>query len=519
MFEAQVTAPTIPLRDGENYRFHFDATQCVGCKCCEVACHEQNNNPADVKWRTVGEVEGGEFPETKRFYMSMSCNHCLDPACLKGCPVDAYEKNATTGVVTMKEDVCIGCQYCTWNCPYGAPQFNAERGMVTKCDMCHHRLAEGNQPACVDACPSGALAIETFMVDAWKKNPEQGNAPGVPDAAITGSTTRITPPKKNGFDLKRIDEYRIKPEHPHASLIFLTVFTQLSVGGFVCLFALELIHHYFQRAYFPTQFLEIGHLAMLGTAMLALNASLFHLGRPIYAIRALKMWRRSWLSREALFFTLFIGAATLYSLMRWQKILAFVPNFQFLLGAVAALFGMMGVFCQAMIYRVPARPSWDTWRTPLGFLATAFILGPLLSLTLLTWSVRNVVWMDATAAMSTVGIFLALVMVLAGFVQIAGIVIKVLNALNKEEPELKASARLLTQRFQLLFLLRLGILLLSILGVPFLLLEFGAHQTLATIQLTILLTMVTIAALLSEIIGRYLFFVTVVPKKRPEGYF
>src|SRR5919198_1299589 len=82
--------PQIPLQDGEQYRFHFDMSKCIGCKCCEVACAEQNGNPASINWRRVGEIEGGWFPATKRSYLSMGCNHCVEPTCLKGCPVDAY---------------------------------------------------------------------------------------------------------------------------------------------------------------------------------------------------------------------------------------------------------------------------------------------------------------------------------------------------------------------------------------------------------------------------------------------
>ena len=75
-----------------------------------------------------------------RSYLSMGCNHCLEPTCLEGCPVDAYTKDPVTGIVRHSADACIGCQYCTWNCSYGVPQYNPERGVVGKCDMCHGRL-------------------------------------------------------------------------------------------------------------------------------------------------------------------------------------------------------------------------------------------------------------------------------------------------------------------------------------------------------------------------------------------
>ena len=152
----------IPLRvpgPGEQYRFHFDMTKCIGCKCCVVACNEQNGNPADINWRRVGDVEGGTYPYTQRHHLSMGCNHCLEPSCLIGCPVERIHQGIpATGVVMHSAEHCIGCQYCVWNCSYGVPQYNPERGVVGKCDMCHDRLRDGMAPACVDACPEGAIA-------------------------------------------------------------------------------------------------------------------------------------------------------------------------------------------------------------------------------------------------------------------------------------------------------------------------------------------------------------------------
>ena len=71
--------PTRAPSAGEQYRFHFDMTKCIGCKCCVVACNEQNGNPAAINWRRVGEIEGGWFPNTTRSYLSMGCNHCVEP--------------------------------------------------------------------------------------------------------------------------------------------------------------------------------------------------------------------------------------------------------------------------------------------------------------------------------------------------------------------------------------------------------------------------------------------------------
>ncbi|MBI4208533.1 MAG: dimethyl sulfoxide reductase anchor subunit [Deltaproteobacteria bacterium] len=512
--------PEIPLQPGENYRFHFDATKCIGCKCCVVACHEQNNNPPEVQWRQVGEIAGGEFPETKHFYISMSCNHCQDPSCLKGCPVDAYYKDKTTGVVLMKEDTCIGCQYCTWNCPYGAPQYNEERKMVTKCDMCHNRIAEGNRPACVEACPSEALTIERFNVEEWRENSTEANAPGVPDSSITQSTTRITLSKEKGIALNRIDDSRVKPEKPHYSLILLTVLTQLAVGGFSCLFALEWLDRFFHLHSFCESFLKIGHLTMLGTALLALHASVFHLGRPLYAIRAIKMWKRSWLSREVLFFTLFAGTAMLYSLLSWQTFLSVPLWVRSILGIGVISFGWVGVFCSAMIYRVPARPSWDNWCTPVAFFATAFLLGPFLVLMVLSWYLHEATLPlgEAVVTLKVAGTFLIASLLVAGFFQLGGIAVKLLNTMNQDEPELQHSAQLLTQRFRNLFLSRLGVLLMVLLATPLTLFTLTDLNRIESLEFAGSLSFFAVMALLSELAGRYLFFVTVVPKKRPGGY-
>src|SRR5213079_799002 len=224
-------APRMPLRapgPGEQYRFHVDMGKCIGCKCCVVACNEQNGNPAAINWRRVSEIEGGWYPQAERSYMSIGCHHCLEPTCLQGCPVDAYSKDASTGIVLHSADACIGCQYCTWNCSYGVPQYNPERGVVGKCDMCHGRLELGQAPACVSACPEGAIQIEIVNVEAWKEAVAAAGGDGVPLADSSASTTRVTLPEGLPPDARPVGLTHIRPEHPHWSLVMMTVLTQLS---------------------------------------------------------------------------------------------------------------------------------------------------------------------------------------------------------------------------------------------------------------------------------------------------
>jgi formate dehydrogenase iron-sulfur subunit len=361
--------PTRELEAGEQYRFHFDMTKCIGCRSCEVACNEQNGNPAEINWRRVGELEGGTYPDTIRHYLSMGCNHCLDADCVKGCPVEAYTKDPVTGIVLHSADACIGCQYCVWNCPYSVPQFNAERGVVGKCDMCQGRLATGLEPACVNACPEHAIEIEIVNRFEWKANFAAADSPGMPAARHTVSTTRITlPADVAAGTLERVDTGQIRPEHPHWSLVFMTTMVQGVVGT---LAAMLLMHA-----------LETVSLTLLALiAAVALNISVFHLGRPAYAWRALKMWRRSWLSREVLLFGLFfltIGLATVLAWTQTFGLLGIAPLVP-LVGWLATGFGVLGILASAYIYLVPARPSWNLSHTPIDFVISAALLGSLLA--------------------------------------------------------------------------------------------------------------------------------------------
>ncbi len=469
--EPKPLIPTRPLEAGEQYRFHFDMTQCIGCKCCVVACNEQNGNPAALNWRRVGEVEGGHYPLTQRYHLSMGCNHCVEPSCLIGCPVEAYSKDAGTGVVLHSADTCIGCQYCTWNCSYQVPQYNAERGVVGKCDMCHNRLSDGQAPACVGACPEGAIAIEIVNIADWRRDYLSANAPGLPSADDSISTTRVTLPENLLPDTGRVDTQRIETEQPHWPLVFMLVLTQLSVGAFVVLWLLDMLHQ--------GTGLTLTALASLGLAGVSLGASTLHLGRPIYAFRALKGLRRSWLSREVLTLSLFAGAANLFAGMLFLDLPGRIAA-----GAFTALAGAAGVTCSARIYVVRARPAWFSSYTLTEFYASALFLGPFFVLLL-----QN----DLPA-------WVRIATVVGAALQFGTQLLKFLWLTKSEVFELRGSALLLSGTLKNLFLLRLVILLVAGILLP---LMVPAGWPLALSFLF---------ALGGEWLGRYLFFVSVVPK-------
>jgi Fe-S-cluster-containing dehydrogenase component/DMSO reductase anchor subunit len=463
---------------GEQYRFHVDMGTCIGCKCCVVACNEQNGNPAAVTWRRVVEIEGGFYPQASRSYLSMACNHCLDPTCLSGCPVDAYRKDPATGIVAHSAEACIGCQYCTWNCSYGVPQYNPERGVVGKCDMCHGRLRAGDAPACVTACPSGAIRVEIVGIEQWRADARASRRPpGLPSSDQSVSTTRVTLPEHLPPNARPVDLVHVAPAEPHWPLIVMTVLTQLSVGAFTTIWLLDLLG--------ASSRLGSAAFASAIVGLLALAASTLHLGRPIYAYRALKMWKRSWLSREVLLFAAFSLVACAYAAALWTE-LAGGPA----LGALTVALGAGGVVASARIYCVPSRPAWNSPFTLVQFGLTAAMLGCLFAAAAGVGRVRPL-------AVATAG--------LAG-VEVVVLTLHFLRLSAAARVELQASARLLATRLASRLLARGMLLAAGGIALPLLAIDPAA------------LRLAFALALGGEVLGRYLFFVSVVPTHMTAPY-
>jgi anaerobic dimethyl sulfoxide reductase subunit B len=138
------------------YGFWIEPSRCTKCWACQVACKAWKGIPAGtVSLRRVMDIWTGSYPDVTRTFISLSCMHCEKPACMGVCPTGAISKRAD-GIVLVDQTKCIGCHYCLFACPFGAPQFDT-KGLMTKCDYCVDRLAVGKQPACVATCPTQAL--------------------------------------------------------------------------------------------------------------------------------------------------------------------------------------------------------------------------------------------------------------------------------------------------------------------------------------------------------------------------
>ncbi len=171
-----------------NFGFIIDNRKCIGCHACTVACKSEHQVPVGVNRTWVKYIEKGEFPDTRRLFSVMRCNHCADAPCVEICPVTALYTRAD-GIVDFDDRRCIGCKACTQACPYDALYMHPDNHTAAKCNYCSHRTDIGLEPACVVVCPEHAiisgdmdnpdteisklLARETVSV----RKPEKGTAP------------------------------------------------------------------------------------------------------------------------------------------------------------------------------------------------------------------------------------------------------------------------------------------------------------------------------------------------------
>ncbi len=129
--------------------FWMNNKNCYGCKTCSIACKSEKQLGSGVLLRRVTEIKQDD-PRALSF-LSMSCNHCEEPACVAMCPVQAYTK-LDNGIVQQNHDLCIGCKTCIEACPYHAPCYDEQESKTYKCDMCTDRQERGELPACVAQC-------------------------------------------------------------------------------------------------------------------------------------------------------------------------------------------------------------------------------------------------------------------------------------------------------------------------------------------------------------------------------
>jgi formate dehydrogenase iron-sulfur subunit len=382
--KSAIFADLIPLSrpgPGEQYAFEVDLDACTGCKACVAACHSLNGLDDNETWRDVGLLVGGDRRRPFQQTVTTACHHCADPACLNGCPVLAYEKDPVTGIVRHLDDQCIGCSYCILKCPYDVPKFNDRLGIVRKCDMCHGRLAEGEAPACAQACPTHAIRIVTVTTSVSAAGTQVADTSAflrdAPTPDYTQPTTRYLTRRPQPANIIPADATALRPQPPHWPLVIMLTLLPLAIGCSTLAALLpttQFVTYYITNTQplFPENVRDYLTLSACLSGALGLAASVFHLGQPLRAWRIFLGWRKSWLSREAMLFgAWFALAATAALLAQLQPASFFFHPLLF----ASALTGLLGLFCSVMVYVDTRRVFWRFAQTAPRIFGSMLILG------------------------------------------------------------------------------------------------------------------------------------------------
>jgi formate dehydrogenase iron-sulfur subunit len=509
--------PASAPRPGEQFAFEVDLDRCSGCKACVTACHALNGLDDGEAWRSTGVLISTDWRAPVTQVITTACHHCVDPGCLNGCPVLAYDKDPVTGIVRHLDDQCIGCRYCVMMCPYDVPQYSAPRGIVRKCDLCSDRLAAGEAPACAQACPNEAIRITIVSQDAVRAGhrneaaarvipdmeetasaslaesvvtpsftPPNGFLPSAPDPSITLPTTRYVSRRLVNPRLEAGDAHELRSGAAHPSLTAMLVLTQSGVG-LSCLDALS-------RGGSPPAAWAAAAAAAMGMA-----AGAFHLGRPLKAWRGFLGWRKSWLSRELITFALFIAVAATRAALG-------MPGLSFL----AAGLGLAGVVCSAMVYVDTRRPFWTGPPTFGKFFGTTMVVGNACAVLASAISGGTITAMSIPVAFLGLATVARLAVENRVFRHLADEQSPVLTPLNK-------SALLLANRFGFASRLRVACSVVGGMVLP----AWGLIGAIAgagpAAQAGLLSALALVLCLTGEFIERSLFFVAEVAPKMPGG--
>ncbi|WDE06080.1 dimethyl sulfoxide reductase anchor subunit [Thalassomonas viridans] len=525
----------------KQHGFFFNADNCIGCHACESACSEKNDNPAHLAFRSVGYVEGGCFPDYKRLNISMACNHCDDPVCLKGCPTRAYTKHAEYGAVLQDPETCFGCGYCTWVCPYNAPQLDPVKGQVSKCNMCVDRLEEGLKPACVSACLGNAL--DFGVIENIPENREQAKTsiPGFPSPEITHPNIRFQQTATLPDQMARTDSMPIKYDKQEDNefrpvldekagkerfwnlkklssrenpLVIFTLSTQAVIGAFIMLFLGPLLGLESFIAVKNSSLYVPSLMILSAVQMAVLVLSTLHLGKPLRFYRGFNNLRYSPLSREALAIAVFFAALAGYSVLAFAGLWIshiWLDYLQNTAAAVAITSGLAGIYFMHKIYRIKARPFWDHWQVLSSFTGTLFSLGAVFTALI---AIPALLLANAdTSEMLTIISLLAL----TGITLEASGLFAHARYLNRENSEGAAAHYVQQTFFGKTYLGRNMLMAFAALSSLLLLVNTGLYGETPAGQLFTGLLIIAIA--LYAVIGRALFYVLVIPTTMPGAFF
>lgn len=367
-------------------RFVFDPNRCVGCHACVLACASRSRDSEVLKnqhLRNIRTFNPNRHPLLRVQHLSLSCNHCEDAACLRNCPASAYIRDKDTGAVIHHPERCMGCRYCTWACPFDAPKYSEETGLIEKCDFCLDRQKAGQEPACVAHCPLGALSIEVMPLEAAAGQDEKATdgqgvelPPAFPETRLKPSVRfialrREAPPdmKVEGGRLARFLDPLLQTPSSRVSLAGewpLALFTQV-----IALLSAWLLASMLGGA-------RLHWAVFAGVGAVAMALSTWHLGNKSNAWRACMNVFRSWLSREIFLVGAFLALGT------WHLI-----SGQALYGWIAAGVAFAALIAIDKIYCVARPLCHGRLHSAQALLSAAFLLGLLAGMPVLAWSMGS----------------------------------------------------------------------------------------------------------------------------------
>jgi len=350
--------------------FVLDLDRCTGCAACLVACTNENQVAEGLSWRQIHTYNQQRLATAPVFHFSLACNHCLEPACLYNCPANAFTKDPSTGAVLIDQNSCIGCRYCAWVCPYEAPRYNSDVGVMEKCTFCEHRLSDDLSPACVTACPTDALKFDR------DGDPDLVQHPGFPETGLQPAVRVVGGRRQGAPDMTAapIAVNVLSPRSPTGWSGFksewsLWFFTSVAI----------LLVAWFTAAAARSRAIPLPIFA--GAGILAMAVSALHLGRKTRIWRAMLNVRRSWVSREVVLFSTFFAAACVSALR---------PELAGWASWIIAAIGFASIFAMDMVYRVRGQPVLTVPHSAMAMLTAAFYIGILTENPVLLWPAATV---------------------------------------------------------------------------------------------------------------------------------
>lgn len=356
---------------------------CIGCLACTVACKVENGSPEGIWLAPVIGEEIGRFPDVRRAYLPLLCNHCTDAPCLNACPTGAIRRRAD-GIVLIDKDICCGSGACVIACPYGAIHYYKHRqapdtpfdevklaahqpGTAEKCTFCAPRLDRGLQPACTGVCPTGAR----IFGDLDDSESAVSKAFAAADAMPLGAPVDTKPNTRylahgvrhaggTDADVGLASKPQTQWGRFHAVQFWLFGLAAGVVGASRVRTPFFTIgdSRYDLGALLALVFLSVGGLILIG-----------HLGKPFRFANALRNWRTSWISRGAIADFLFVLLAALLIINEPGPARNLSSVLVVLVGAIVAMYPALAMGAMKSV------PAWHAGWLPSKFLLEAMLMG------------------------------------------------------------------------------------------------------------------------------------------------